>query len=98
MRNLFTVDGIFKKERQNCLQGQKWTIVVKMCYSNSAIIYLPGKWPMNPQWKTCIVRELGHKTRVSVLTGQSLINAMNLRFQRLFEIWSQGVPEKYRKV
>lgn len=49
MRSILTVDGIFKKERGNCVPGHKWTFIVKTCHLNSNIIYLRGKWPMNLQ-------------------------------------------------
>ena len=71
MRNMFTIDGIFKKERENCLQWPRWTFTVKTCSLNSSIIYLHGKWPMDLQHKA-FIRELDFRTSVAVLTGQCL--------------------------
>lgn len=67
MGNILTVDGTFRKERENCLQGHKWTFTVKTCSLNSPVIFLHGKWLVKLQWKILPKWELGHETSVSCM-------------------------------
>lgn len=43
MGNIPAADGIFKKERDCCLQGHKRAFIVRTCYLNNPVTFLHGK-------------------------------------------------------
>lgn len=100
MGNILTVDGTFREERENCLQGHKWTFTVKTCSLNSPIIFLHGKWLVKLQWKILPVWELGHETSVSCIYRPVPDECHELMIggSIFFEIEWQRVSGKYWKV